>query len=268
MSLVHETGAQALLESLGLTVAAARLDAIAQSAAAESWSYSHFAGVLLGTEIQEPKRKRVALNLQFANFPYLKRLSDFDYAAQPSIDARLIEELATGRYLGDGRNVMLLGPPGVGKTHLAIALGVIVAEAGNRVYFTSAMDLARKLTRAVDGNRLHRELNALQQPKVLIIDEVGYLPFDAVQASLLFQIICRRYQKNQPMILTSNKAFGEWGDVFGGDPVMASAALDRLLHRSTIINIRGESYRLREKRQAGMETSSFARAHARVGQPA
>jgi len=138
---------------------------------------------------------------------------------------------------------------------LAIALGVLVAEAGNRVYFTSAMDLARKLTRAVDRNRLQGELNALQQPRLLIIDEVGYLPFDAVQASLLFQVICRRYQKNQPMVLTSNKAFGEWGEVFGGDPVMASAALDRLLHRSTIINIRGESYRLREKRQAGMDTS-------------
>ena len=133
-----------------------------------------------------------------------------------------------------------------------------VAEAGNRVYFTTAMDLARKLTRAVDANRLHRDLNALQQPKLLIVDEVGYLPFDAVQASLLFQVICRRYQKNQPMILTSNKAFGEWGEVFGGDPVMASAALDRLLHRSTIVNIRGESYRLREKRRAGIDSHALA----------
>jgi hypothetical protein len=125
--------------------------------------------------------------------------------------------------------------------------------AGHRVYFTTAMDFARKLTRAVDANRLHRDLNALQQPKLLIIDEVGYLPFDAVQASLLFQVICRRYQKNQPMVLTSNKALGERGEVFGGDPVMASAALDRLLHRSTTINIRGESYRLREKRRAGID---------------
>lgn len=113
------------------------------------------------------------------------------------------------------------------------------------------MDLARKLIRAVDANRLNRELNALQQPKVLVIDEIGYLPFDAVQASLLFQVICRRYQKNQPVILTSNEPFSDWGSVFGDDPIMASAALDRLLHRSTILNIRGESYRLREKRQAG-----------------
>lgn len=252
MSLIPEERAAEALVSLGLTTAAAQLDTVAQQAAAGNWSYSHFADVLLHGEILERRRKRASLNLQFANFPYLKRLEDFDYRAQPSIDRRLIDELAGGRYLGEGRNIVLLGPPGTGKTHLAIALGVKLAEAGSRVYFTTAMDLARKLTRAVDANRLHRELNALQQPKLLIIDEIGYLPFDAVQASLLFQVICRRYQKNQPLILTSNKAFGEWGQVFGDDPVMASAALDRLLHRSTIINIRGESYRLREKRQAGL----------------
>lgn len=254
MSVVAQSQAQDALTHLGLAHAAAHLDTVAQQAAAGQWSYSHFAGVLLDGEIRERRRKRASLNLKFANFPTLKRLEDFDYSAQPSIDRRLIEELATGRYLSEGRNIVLQGPPGVGKTHIAIALGVQVAEAGNRVYFTSAMDLARKLTRAIDGNRLQNELNALQQPKVVIIDEVGYLPFDAVQASLLFQVICRRYQKNQPMILTSNKAFGEWGEVFGDDPVMASAALDRLLHRSTIINIRGESYRLREKRQAGLMT--------------
>jgi DNA replication protein DnaC len=126
----------------------------------------------------------------------------------------------------------------VGKTHLAIGLGVMTAERGHRVYFTTAMDLAVKLTRAVDGNRLHRELKALMQPKLLVLDEVGYLSFDALQASLLFQVICQRYQKEQPMVLTSNKPFGEWGQVFADDAVMASAALDRLLHRATVLNIR------------------------------
>jgi DNA replication protein DnaC len=251
MSAVLEARATQSLAALGLTVAADHLDTLAQQAAAGSWSYSHFLGALLDGEIAARQAKRVALNLQFAKFPYLKSLADFDFTAQPGVDRRLIEELATGRYLAEGRNLMFLGPPGVGKTHLVIALGVMVAQMGHRVYFTTAMDLARKLTRAVDGNRLHRELNALMQPKLLIIDEIGYLPFDAVQASLLFQVICRRYQKNQCLALTSNKAFGEWGQVFGEDPVMASAALDRLLHRSTVINIRGESYRLREKRQAG-----------------
>jgi DNA replication protein DnaC len=251
MSLVLEERAEAGLLQLGLTVAAAQLDTLAQTAAAKNWSYSHFLGALLDGELQARHDKRVALNLQFAKFPYLKRLEEFDFSAQPAIDRRLIEELATGRYLAEGRNLLFLGPPGVGKTHLAIALGVKVAEMGHRVYFTAAMDLARKLTRAVDANRLHRELNALMQPKLLIIDEIGYLPFDSVQASLLFQVICRRYQKNQTLALTSNKAFSDWGQVFADDPIMASAALDRLLHRSTVINIRGESYRLKEKRQAG-----------------
>src|SRR5262245_16636047 len=113
------------------------------------------------------------------------------------------------------------------------------------------MDLAVKLTKAVDANRLHRELKALMQPKLLILDEVGYLSFDALQASLLFQVICQRYRKEQPLALTSNKPFGEWGQVFADDAVMAAAALDRLLHRSTVVNIRGESYRLKGKRKAG-----------------
>jgi DNA replication protein DnaC len=250
-SSVFEAKAAAALQTLGLTVAHAQLDSLAQQAAAQAWSYTDFLGRLLDSELAARLEKRVALNLQFAKFPYLKRLAQFDFSAQPSVDRRLIDELATGRYLGDGRNVLLLGPPGVGKTHLAIGLGVRVAELGHRVYFTTAMELARKLTRAVDANRLHRELNALQQPKLLIIDEIGYLPFDAVQASLLFQVICRRYQRNQSLVLTSNKAFSDWGSVFAEDPIMASAALDRLLHRSTVINVRGDSYRLREKKLAG-----------------
>ena len=119
------------------------------------------------------------------------------------------------------------------------------------MYFTTAQDLAVKLSKAVAGNRLHRALMALNQPKVLVLDEVGYLRLDSVQASLVFQVICQRYQKNPPIVLTSNKSFSEWGSVFADDAVLASAALDRLLHRSTVLNIKGESYRLREKKKAG-----------------
>jgi len=125
------------------------------------------------------------------------------------------------------------------------------------VYFTTAVDLAVKLTKAVDGNRLHRELKALVQPKLLILDEVGYLTLDGVQASLVFQVICQRYQKGQSVVLTANKGFGEWGSVFADDAVLASALLDRLLHRSTVLNIRGESYRLREKKKAGASAAEI-----------
>lgn len=247
MSITYEEKASKALESLTLTTALAHLDTVSQQAAAENWSYSHFLGYLLDSEIQARHKRMVETSLKFAKFPYLKNLSQFDYSAQPGLDKRLIEELAVGRFLHDGRSVVFLGPPGVGKSHLAIALGVMTAELGHRVYFTTAIDMARRLTKAVAENKLHREMNTLIRPTLLIIDEVGYLSLDSTQASLLFQVICKRYDSDKAIILTSNKAFSDWGQVFAGDSVMAAAALDRLLHRCTVINIRGESYRLREK---------------------
>lgn len=255
MSIPYEAKAVAGLEQLGLTTALSHLDHVCQQASAQGWSYSHFLGYLLDGELDQRRKKCVALNLQFARFPFQKRLEQFDFAAQPSLDKRLIDELATGRFLSEGRNVVLLGPPGVGKSHLAIALGVITAEMGQRVTFITASEMARRLSKAVAENRLHRELNTLKQPTLLIIDEMGYLTLDAAQASLIFQVICSRYEKQQSIVLTSNKAFSDWGQIFGGDAIMASAALDRLLHRCTVVNIRGDSYRLKDRRQTAAPQS-------------
>ncbi len=146
------------------------------------------------------------LSLQFARLPYQKRIEDFDFKEQPAIDKRLIEELATLRFLSEGRNVVLLGPPGVGKTHLAIGLGMLTAEAGHRVYFTTAIDLARRMAKAMADNRLSREINTLIRPKLLIVDEVGYLSLEAHHASLLFQAICERYERKQPIVLSQPPA--------------------------------------------------------------
>jgi DNA replication protein DnaC len=238
------------LTRLQLVATRDRLETVLQRAAKEEVSYLDFLDCVLGEEVASKNEKRVRMGVQIAHFPLQRRLEDFDFTVQPSIDRKLISELETGRYLAHGENVLLLGPPGVGKSHLAIGLGRRAIETGATCLFVPATGLVAQLLRAENEGRLDERLSYFAKPKLLIVDELGYLPFERQAAHLLFQLVNRRYEKGSLMI-TSNQPVGNWGAVFG-DAVVATAILDRLLHHSHVITIKGESYRLREKRKAGL----------------
>ncbi len=241
---------QPLLSKLHMDHLEAQLDAVCEQAATRQLDYKTFLSQALETEWQGRYQRGIEARLKQARFPWLKTLEQFEFEFQPSIDRRQARELAGLSFVERAHNVVLLGPPGVGKTHLAIALGVKAVEAGYSVLFLTLEQLMTRLTKALNENRLERSLQQLTYPKVLILDEIGYLPLNAIEASLFFRLVARRYERAS-LIITSNKSFLDWGEVFN-DPVLATAVLDRLLHASTTINIKGESYRLKEKRKAGL----------------
>ena len=241
--------ARQYLEQLGLAQAAAVLDSRLEAAAQREAPYAELLADLLGAEAAARRQRYLITRTRLAHLPFQRTLAQFDFAFQPSVDERQVRELATMAFVADAANVLLLGPPGVGKTHLAVALGLQAIEAGHGVYFARAHDLMEDLRRAQAEHRLDRRLRVYLAPKVLIVDEFGVWPYDRSAATALFTLISARYERGS-VILTSNKGFAEWGEVLG-DPVVATAILDRLLHHSHVLNIRGESYRLREKKRAG-----------------
>ena len=239
-----------LLDKLRMEHLENQLDAVCEQAASAQMDYKAFLAQALQTEYQGRFQRGIEARLRLARFPWIKTLDQFDFDFQPSLDRKQVRELTGMSFVERSHNVILLGPPGVGKTHLAVGLGVKAVEAGYSVLFLTLEQLMTRLMKAFNENRLERCLQQLSYPKVLIIDEIGYLPLSNTEASLFFRLVARRYE-HASLIVTSNKSFMDWGEVFN-DPVLATAILDRLLHYSTTLNIKGESYRLKEKRKAGL----------------
>jgi len=238
------------LLKLRLGAVAQRLDGILSQAARAEPTYLDFLDQILTEETEAKQKKRVAMGIQIAHFPAVKTLEEFEFKFQPSVDQKLVKELGTGRFVVGAENVLMFGPLGVGKTHLAIALGRAVVEAGHSVLFVTAAALLASLSRAQVEGKLADQITFYAKPKLLVVDELGYLPLEKQTAHLFFQLVSKRYERGS-MLITTNQTITQWGHVFG-DEMIAAAVLDRVLHHSHVLVIQGDSFRLRQKKRAGL----------------
>lgn len=251
---------RAMLADLKMPGALEALDGILHGIDGGSLTAGEAIESLLGAQIDLRNNRRLQAAMRSSRLPAVKQLADFDFSFQPSIRREQLESLHELGFIERKENVVFLGPPGVGKSHLAISLAIAAAQSGRRVYYGTLADLITSLEEAQAAGRLTQRMKVLTHPAVLIVDEIGYLPVSRTGAMLFFQMIARRYERAST-VLTSNKSFEEWGEVFG-DEVMAAALIDRLLHHCHIINIRGNSYRMRHHTELWRSLNSGHEASA------